>query len=87
VFTEPSWSLTDVKRAIRMMGATRDPSARPLLEFIIAQAPTIIRLRSAALARTLTRADLPAFQEWLQSETNDLRQVAREQLSPTRRAQ
>src|SRR5688572_23442014 len=30
VFMEPSWSLTDAKRAIRMMGATDDPSAIPL---------------------------------------------------------
>jgi hypothetical protein len=87
VFTEPSWSLTDVKRAVRMMGATRDPSAGPLLEAIIAQAPVIVGRRAAGLARTLTRADVPTFQAWLQSEATDLRQVAREQLPRTRRAQ
>jgi hypothetical protein len=87
VFTEPSWSLTDVKRAVRMMGATRDPSAGPLIEIIIAQAPLIVSRRAAGLARTLTRADLPTFQAWLQSEAADLRRVAREQLTRTRRAQ
>jgi hypothetical protein len=85
VFMEPSWSLSDVKRAIRMMGATDDPSAVPLLENIISEAPSIVRRRSAALARKVTREEVPAFQAWLQNETADLRRVAREQLPPTRR--
>jgi hypothetical protein len=84
IFVEPTWSLSDVKRALRMMGATNHPSAMPLLELIINQAPSIVARRSAALARTLTRAEIPTFQAWLQSQAADLRRVAREQMPPIR---
>lgn len=80
IHSEPSWSLTDVKRAVRLMGATHDPSATTFLNQLFSEAAQIVRTRSAALGSRVRRNEAVQFQAYLQKATLDLQTVIREQL-------
>lgn len=83
IHSERSWSLTDVKRAVRLMGATHDPSATTFLNQLLGEAAQIVRTRSAALRSRVRRNEATQYQAYLQKATLDLKTVIREQLPRT----
>ena len=82
IYNEVTWSLSDVKRAVRLIGATQDPTSGRYLDQILSQASQIVSLRSRGLAARVRRSEIAQFQAYLQKATVDLRRTVTEQLPP-----
>lgn len=82
IYNQQTFSLSDVKRAVRLIGATPDPSAGRYLNQILADVATIVSRRTQSMAQRVRRPEQAQFQAYIASATADLKRVVTESLPP-----